>query len=98
MCTVNMTFEVPESKYIDIAALKHKVNEFVKQLIAMPTSEILLKEKEYSQYRVRTFNELAPEVQDLIRMTEPLKGTVPEWDLNGNITKTEVMREKYGTI
>ena len=36
MCTVNMTFEVPESKHIDIEALKQQVNNFVNYLITVP--------------------------------------------------------------
>lgn len=35
MCTVNMTFEVPESK-IDIEALKKQVRNYVGYLISVP--------------------------------------------------------------
>ena len=33
MCTFNMTFEVPESKHIDIDALKKKINAYFMSLI-----------------------------------------------------------------
>lgn len=42
MCTINITFEVPESKHIDIEALKQKVNTYVKQLIANQEDDIVL--------------------------------------------------------
>lgn len=37
MCTVNMTFEVPESKSIDIEALKTQMNGFFNLLLSMPS-------------------------------------------------------------
>lgn len=37
MCTVNMTFEVPETMHINIDALKHQMNEFFRVLISTPT-------------------------------------------------------------
>lgn len=43
MCTVNMTFEVPEAKRINIEALKQKINAMVLQLIANPSAEIVEK-------------------------------------------------------
>lgn len=36
MCTVNMTFEVPEKKNIDIEALKTQVRNYVGYLISVP--------------------------------------------------------------
>lgn len=36
MCTISMTFDVPESKHIDIEALKTQVNNFVGYLISVP--------------------------------------------------------------
>lgn len=39
MCTINMTFEVPESKHIDIDALKKKINAIVQVIINMPNIE-----------------------------------------------------------
>ena len=41
MCTVNMTFEVPETNMINIEALKQKVNAFVAQLIANPSADLV---------------------------------------------------------
>lgn len=37
MCTVNMTFEVPESKAIDIEALKANVHAYVQLLVSYPS-------------------------------------------------------------
>lgn len=44
MCTINMTFEVPESKSIDIAALKEQMYGFFNLLISRPS--IVKKEKD----------------------------------------------------
>ncbi len=43
MCTVNMTFEVPESKHIDIEALKRQVHAFISVIIDTPS--VLKKDK-----------------------------------------------------
>ena len=43
MCTINMTFEVPETKHINIDALKQKINAMVMQIIANPTAEVIEK-------------------------------------------------------
>lgn len=43
MCTINMTFEVPETKHINIDALKQKINAMVVQIIANPTAEVIEK-------------------------------------------------------
>ena len=43
MCTVNMTFEVPETKHINIEALKKQINAMVLQLIANPSAEMIEK-------------------------------------------------------
>lgn len=45
---------------------------------------------------VRSIEELSPEIQEMLSLTAPLKGTVPEWDMNGDIARTEALKEKYG--
>lgn len=45
MCTVNMTFEVPETKHINIEALKKQINAMVLQLIANPSAEVIEKDE-----------------------------------------------------
>lgn len=42
MCTINMTFEVPDSKAIDIVALKNQLNDFFNIIVSRPS--ILKKE------------------------------------------------------
>ena len=37
MCTINMTFDVPDSKYIDIDALKNQINDFFHVIISRPS-------------------------------------------------------------
>lgn len=54
MCTINMTFEVPDSKHIDVEVLKKQVNAFVSTLIAMPNVE--LQNKEVKKYDMSVFD------------------------------------------
>lgn len=42
MCTFSMTFNVPESKTIDIEALKKQINDLVNVILARPS--VLIKE------------------------------------------------------
>lgn len=42
MCTINMTFEVPDTRAIDIDALKCQLNEIFKVIVSRPS--ILKKE------------------------------------------------------
>lgn len=42
MCTINMTFNVPESKAIDVEALKKQINDLVSVILSRPS--ILKKE------------------------------------------------------
>lgn len=37
MCTVNMTFEVPESKHIDIEALKRQMRSYLDFILSTPS-------------------------------------------------------------
>jgi len=46
MCTINMTFEVPESKAIDIEALKSQLNDIFKIIVSSPS--VLKKENPIS--------------------------------------------------
>lgn len=36
MCTINMTFEVPDTKLIDLEALKQQIQDIVNVIIARP--------------------------------------------------------------
>ena len=38
------------------------------------------------------FEELHPELQEILELSAPLKGTVPEWDLNGDIARDEALK------
>ena len=35
------------------------------------------------------FNELRPELQNILKLSAPLKDSVPEWDLNGDIARND---------
>lgn len=45
MCTVNMTFEVPEARHIDIEMFKRQVNAFVQLIISTPSIEKMDKDE-----------------------------------------------------
>lgn len=57
MCTLNMTFEIPEARSIDIEALKQNIQAYVNLLVSYPT--ILKKEtdaeKEYTERMLERF-------------------------------------------
>lgn len=36
MCTINMTFEVPETKHINIEALKKQMHSYLEFILSMP--------------------------------------------------------------
>ena len=64
MCTVNMTFEVPESKHIDIEALKQQVNNFVNYLITVPGIVWKESEEEVSAELLDHLEKARQEVRD----------------------------------
>ena len=37
------------------------------------------------------YKELRPELQKILNLSAPLKGTVPEWDLNGDNDRNEIL-------
>lgn len=57
MCTLNMTFEIPESRSIDIEALKQNIQAYVNLVVSYPT--ILKKEtdveKEHTERMLERF-------------------------------------------
>lgn len=51
MCTINMTFEVPDSRAIDIEALKSQLNDLFKVIVSRPS---LLKKETPRKSSLRT--------------------------------------------
>ena len=47
MCTINMTFEVPEAKHIDIEALKKQMHSYLEFILSMPNIAEQPEEKKY---------------------------------------------------
>lgn len=41
---------------------------------------------------VLSFDELHSELQDILTMSAPMKGQIPEWDLEGDIARKEVLK------
>ncbi|MGM9697799.1 MAG: hypothetical protein ACI3Y0_04060 [Prevotella sp.] len=47
---------------------------------------------EYHASKILHFEELNPKLQKILKLSAPLKGTVPEWDLNGDIARNETLK------
>ena len=47
MCTINMTFEVPETRHINIEALKKQMHSYLEFILSMPAIEEKVVEKKY---------------------------------------------------
>lgn len=47
MCTINMTFEVPETKHIDIEALKKQMHSYLEFILSMKNIEEKDDKKKY---------------------------------------------------
>lgn len=58
MCTINMTFEVPESKHIDIEALKRQINAFYHIIISTP-SIVMPEKSKKKRYDMSVFDSLS---------------------------------------
>ena len=42
--------------------------------------------------KVLPFDKLRPELQKILKLSAPLKGTVSEWDLNGDIARNDALK------
>lgn len=71
MCTINMTFEVPESRAIDIDALKSQLNDLFKVIVSRPS---LLKENAETKKGLRhAFSGDWGEQQDAVSYAQMLR-------------------------
>ena len=99
MCTINMTLS---DAVIEQVRPNFPSQEALVAFAQQQLETILLKvarqnkTKQAKMSKIKTIEELSPEIQELLSMTEPLKGTIPEWDLNGDTARTEALIEKYG--
>ena len=39
------------------------------------------------------FDQLCPELQEILALSAPMKGKFPEWDLNGDLAREEALQE-----
>ena len=42
--------------------------------------------------KVLPYEQLRPELRAILSLSEPLKGTVPEWDLNGDTARNDALK------
>lgn len=42
---------------------------------------------------VLPFDQLRPELQEILALSAPMKGKLPEWDLNGDLAREEVLQD-----
>lgn len=87
MCTINMTFEVPESKSIDIEALKAQMYGFFNLLISRPS---IVKEDKDETMVVAEEEEGWEASPELLARLEALRQEVREGDCVTLRTKDEI--------
>ena len=71
-------------------SVKSIVESFILSLDDQAECESVVVDKRNSN--VLPFNELRPELQNILKLSAPLKGSVPEWDLNGDIARNDSLK------
>lgn len=71
MRTINMTFEVPDTKTIDIDALKYQLNELFKVIVSSPS--ILKEESSHKSSLRNAFSGNWGETQDAVSYAQMLR-------------------------
>ncbi len=89
MCTVKMTFEVPETRHINIEQLKQKINAYVMHLISIPSIEQTAGKLDKNW---RTWV-IEPELLDIVSGTSKAKFSDSDPYYKGAIT--QAMEERY---
>lgn len=72
------------------ASVKSIVESFILSLNDQTEFDSVVVDKRTS--KALPFNELRPELQNILTLSAPLKGSVPEWDLNGDIARNDSLK------
>lgn len=99
MCTFNLTLSDKIMEQLKVAfPSQEDVEEFAQQQLESIFLNIISQRKNYQEKdsKVKSFNQLSSDIQQLLNITSPLKGIVPEWDINGDIYRSEALKEIYG--
>lgn len=99
MCTFNLTLsddlmeQVRPAFPTQEALVKYAQQQLENIMLRLAKQQ---KEKQKISSKIKPVNQLSPEIQEILAATAPLQGTVPEWDLNGDMARSEALKEKYG--
>lgn len=99
MCTFNLTLDDDVMEQVRPAfPSQEALVKYAQQQLEDILKRIAKQHKESkeSSTNIKSLDELSPEIQEILSMTYPLKGTVPEWDMNGDMARSEALKEKYG--
>ena len=91
MAALNISFEVPQTPTFSVDEFRQEMMRYADKLIVKLSARST---KEHSsKAHVFSYNELSPELQRILEMAAPLKGTVAEEDLDGDLARTEALQD-----
>ena len=91
MAALNISFEVPQTPTFSVDEFRQEMMRYADKLIVKLSAQST---KSYSsKAHVFSYNELSPELKRILEMAAPLKGTVAEEDLNGDLARTEALQD-----
>lgn len=73
-------------------SVRRIVEDFILSLREQNDNEIM--ENCDSDPNVLPFDKLHPELRKILKLSESLKGTMPEWDLNGDKVRDEILNNR----
>ena len=91
MAALNISFEVPQTPTFSVDEFRQEMMRYADKLIVKLSARST---KEHSsKAHVFSYNELSPELKKILEMAAPLKGSVSEEDLNGDLARTEALQD-----
>ena len=91
MAALNISFEIPQTSTFSVDEFRREMMRYADKLIVKLSAQST---KSYSsKAHVFSYNELSPELKRILEMAAPLKGTVAEEDLDGDLARTEALQD-----
>ena len=91
MAALNISFEVPQTPTFSVDEFRQEMMRYADKLIVKLSARST--KEHFSKAHVFSYNELSPELQRILEMAAPLKGTVAEEDLDGDLARTEALQD-----
>ena len=91
MAALNISFEVPQTPTFSVDEFRQEMMRYADKLIVKLSARST--KAHSSKAHVFSYNELSPELQRILEMAAPLKGTVAEEDLDGDLARTEALQD-----